>query len=147
MIGGHGDSSVDAAGNSPELADLWQRWARRASDSQLAAIAGVSLALVAAYGIVIAVDARLALHWWPAMIVPIFAGAFGVWAIADRELRERDAREARDAPATRSTDELVAHHRHGALIALKLAAGATAGLAAAAAAMEFLRLSIGTWIS
>ncbi|MFI5229401.1 MAG: hypothetical protein ACHQWU_10050 [Gemmatimonadales bacterium] len=144
MIDRHSDSSIDAAGGSPELGELWRRWARRASDSQLAAIAGVSLALVAAYGIVIAMDARLALRWWPPMVVPIFSGAFGVWAIADRELGERESRA--DA-ATPSASESGAHRRHGALIALKLAAGATAGLAVAAAAMEFLRLTVGTWIS
>jgi hypothetical protein len=118
---------------TPDLRDLWQRWARRANDTQLAALVGVSVTFAVAYGVLIALDAHAALRWWPVMVAPIVAGAFGIWAIADREQRDRAAR---------------ATHRGGrALAGLKLASAIAAGVGAAAGVIAFLRLTVGTWIS
>jgi len=123
----------DDRGEPSDLRELWQRWARRASDTQLAALVGASVALFIAYAVMIAFDARAALRWWPAMVAPIVAGAFGTWAIADREQRHR---------AARATPSGVR-----ALAGLKLAAAVAAGLGAAAGVIAFLRLAVGTWIS
>jgi ABC-type nitrate/sulfonate/bicarbonate transport system permease component len=120
-------------GEAPDLRELWQRWARRATDTQLAALVAVSVALFIAYAVLIAFDARAALRWWPAMVAPIVAGAFGTWAIADREQRDRTAR------ATQSGGR--------ALAGLKLASAIAAGLGAAAGVIAFLRVTVGTWIS
>lgn len=116
-----------------DLRALWQRWARRATDTQLAALVGVSVALIVAYAVLIVVDARAALHWWPAMVVPIVAGAFGTWSIADREQRDRAA------------DSTYSGSR--ALAGLKVASAIAACLGAAAGVIGFLRLTVGTWIS
>src|SRR6185437_5401617 len=121
-------SMSDDRGEPSDLRELWQRWARRASDTQLAALVGASVALFIAYAVMIAFDARAALRWWPAIV----ARAFGTWAIADREQRHR---------AARATPSGVR-----ALAGLKLAAAVAAGLGAAAGVIAFLRLAVGTWI-
>ena len=123
----------DDRGEPSDLRELWQRWARRASDTQLAALVGLSVASFIAYAVLIAFDAPAALRWWPAMVAPIVAGAFGTWAIADREQRDRAARAM--------------HGGRGALAGLKLASALVAGLGAAAGVIAFLRLAVGTWIS
>ena len=123
----------DESDEPQDLRALWQRWARRANDTQLAALVGVSVTSIAAYAVLIVVDARAALRWWPAMVAPIVAGAFGTWSIADREQRERAAR---------------AMYSGGrALAGLKVASAVAAGLGAAAGVIAFLRLTVGTWIS
>ena len=123
----------DERGEAQDLRELWQRWARRANDTQLAALVGVSVALVVAYAVLIALDAHAALRWWPVMVAPIVAGAFGTWSIADREQRDRAMR-----PTNRTSR---------ALAGLKLASAIAAGVGAAAGVIAFLRLTVGTWIS
>lgn len=123
----------DDRGEPSDLRDLWQLWARRASDTQLAALVGLSVASFIAYAALVAFDAPAALRWWPAMVVPIVAGAFGTWAIADREQRDRAARAR------------VSGGR--ALAGLKLGSALVAALGAAAGVIAFLRFAVGTWIS
>ena len=120
------EDTHDDQPDAPDLAHLWRRLAARPSDAQLAALVVASVVLIVAYGVLIAVNARAALRWWPATLAPLLVGAFGLWAIADREWRERPSRT---------------------LAGLKIVAAGAAGLTAALAAIEFLHLAVGTWIS
>ncbi len=117
-----------------DLSDLWHDVARRATDAQLAAAVVSSVVLLVSLAVVTAIDAHLMIRWWPLAIIPTIAGAFGAWAIADRELAER-ASAAKPA------------HSLSALRALRAAAAVIAALATAAAVLAFLKVTVGTWIS
>ena len=117
-----------------DLRDLWRFYARKMNDTALVACASVSVVLVVAFALIALLNARWALHWWPLMLPPVFAGAFGVWGIADRELSER--KHAANGPVPSRM-----------LVILEWAAACVAALAAAGAVIVFLRVTVGTWIS
>jgi len=117
-----------------DLRDLWRFYARKMSDTALLVCATVSIFLVAAFAVTTLLNARWALHWWPLMLPAVFAGAFGVWGIADREISE----------GTRAANGPVPKRM---LVILEWAASVVAALAAAGAVIVFLRVTVGTWIS
>jgi hypothetical protein len=125
----------EAMGADADLRDLWRFYARRMSDTALAVSLSLSILLIAAFAVVGLRHAHWALHWWPAALLPVFAGAFGAWGIADRELADR-----RGSPATRAIAIRM-------LVAVEWASCVTAAVAVAAGVMLFLRVTVGTWIS
>jgi len=110
----------------PGLLEFLAMRARRASDGRLASESGIGF-----------VVALAALAWRPKgwllfVSTGVCALTFGLWGIADRELRERVA-----APT-------------GATSTLRFArdsVGVLGGVAAIAAALSFLALALGTIIS
>ncbi len=120
-------------GRDAQLLDVWRYWANRATDTQLVVMVVASIVAVAVFAVVGALAAPWALRWWPSVLIPAFAGAFGTWAIADREVADRSRRGERGGI--------------GVWVALKLAAASAAAAAALAAVFVFLRVTIGTWIS
>jgi hypothetical protein len=118
-----------------DLRDLWRLYARRMSDTGLVLCVSLSILLIAAFAVAVLVSAHWALRWWPAVLPPILAGAFGAWGIADRELAER-RRDHRGRVLTRRM-----------LTTVEWASCIVAALAAAAAVIVFLRVTVGTWIS
>ncbi len=72
------------SGEPPSLFAILAASARRASDAMLAACAAVGgVAAVA----IIAVRPR----WWMYALLPVVAGAFGLWGILERGISERGA--------------------------------------------------------
>lgn len=114
------------------LFEMWREQALRATDAQLALLAGLIVPVTIAAGAVGMWKPRL-FAWWPSVLVPLFLAAFGLWGLADRELRYPRPNRARAATVTWS--------------ALRGAATVLAWVCVAAATMLFLRLAIGTWIS
>jgi hypothetical protein len=125
----------DAMRADADLRDLWRSYARRTPDTWLALLVSLSILLLVGFAIVGLMHARWALRWWPAALLPMFAGAFGAWGIADRELADRGRESDRRPLAVRM------------LIGIEWAACVAAALAAAAAVIVFLRVTVGTWIS
>ncbi len=115
-----------------QLLDVWRYWAHRATDTHLVVTVVASIVAVAVFAVAGAVAASWAMRWWPTVLVPVFAGAFGTWAIADREVADRARRGAGGARVW---------------AALKLASSVVAAAAALAAVFVFLHVTIGTWIS
>jgi hypothetical protein len=118
-----------------DLRDLWCFYARRMPDTALALSVLVSILLIMAFAIVALTRARWGLRWWPTALLPMFAGAFGAWGIADRELSDR----------RRGSDSRLFADRM--LVAVEWASCIAAALAVAAAMIVFLRVTVGTWIS
>jgi hypothetical protein len=114
-----------------DLSALWRNTAHRATDAQL--IACVILGLLASGGVGIAMLVGIdnAFEWWPAVLPCVLVAAFGLWGITDRELGERA--NAGAAPRV--------------LAAARWCSAAVAALVLIVGALEFLRLTIGTWIS
>ena len=118
-----------------DLGDLWRLYAHRTSDTGLVLCVLVSILSIAGLAAFALLHAHWALQWWPSVLPPVFVGAFGAWGIADREIAER-RRDANTRPATIQ-----------ALVGLEWASCIAAGLAAAAAIIVFVRVTVGTWIS
>jgi hypothetical protein len=112
------------------LAEFLSTRARNASDSRLA--------LDAALGLTAAVAALIwrPRGWALASSAALCFLAFGVWGIADRELRERSMEEGAHAGVVL-----------GALRSTRAIAAILGGLAAGALIIELLGLALGTWIS
>jgi hypothetical protein len=113
------------------LDEIWRDAARRATDWQLALLAGLIVPVAAGSALAILLKPHL-LRWLPWLVLPLFLAAFGFWGIADREIR--------GAPPDRP----------GVVIAwslLRVCATALAVACSVVAMMLFLRLTIGTWIS
>ena len=118
-----------------DLRDLWRACARRLSDTALVLCVAMSILLFAGFAVLAIMHAHWAQRWWPLALPPIVVGSFGAWGIADREIAERRRREPAISSAVR------------ALVAIEWVSCIVAGLAAAAAFVLFLRLTVGTWIS
>jgi len=118
-----------------DLRDLWRFYAHRVSDTGLVLCVSISILSIAGFAVIALFRARWALHWWPLALPPVFAGAFGAWGIADRELGER-RRVDESRPLT-----------YRMLVAIEWASCVLAALAGAAAIIVFLRVTVGTWIS
>jgi hypothetical protein len=118
-----------------DLGELWRLYARRMSDTMLAMSLALSILSIVVFTAVGMTHARWGLRWWPFALLPVFAGAFGAWGIADRELADR-----RVLSDTRTFGVRV-------LVVVEWAAGVAAALAVAAAVLVFLRVAVGTWIS
>jgi hypothetical protein len=111
--------------------ELWREAARRASDGQLALLAG--LAIPVAVGCATAAFFEVGvLRWWPVLLVPLFLSAFGFWGIADREMHGLHGGSGRSTSGWH---------------ALRAAATLLAVGCAVVAALVFLRFTVGTWIS
>lgn len=123
-----------------ELRDLWTHYAHEASDARLVTLASVGLAGVVGFIVLIFVDATRVARWWPLVLPAVFAGAFGVWGIADRELRSGHA----DGPAA-ATETHEAARRGWQL--LRRAASVVAAAAGIGAMLAVLKIGLGTWIS
>ena len=113
-----------------DLRDVWSSAARRASDTQLAACVALAIVAALAFGVGLLISVRRTLPWWPLVLPALLAGTFGVWGIADRELSDSTRRSSQRA-----------------LAVTKVCSTVAAGVVAALAAMGFLLLTIGTWIS
>ena len=72
-----------------------------------------------------------AFEWWPAVLPCVLIAAFGLWGITDRELGERGRAGA--VPRV--------------LAVARWCSAAVATLVLIVGALEFLRLTVGTWIS
>lgn len=118
-----------------DLRDMWCATARRATDLQLVVSVAVALLIAIAFTIFVLIDVRRALPWWPLVLPILFAGAFGLWGIADRELESR------------RTSHGSGRVSHDALIALRAGAAVAAGIIGVLGILGMLRLTIGTWIS
>ena len=125
----------DAIRVDADLRDLWRFYARRTPDTWLALFVSLSILLIAGFAVMALTHARWALRWWPTALLPIFAGAFGAWGIADRELADR----RRDSESRPFIVRM--------LIGVEWASCVAAALAVAAAMIVFLRVTVGTWIS
>jgi hypothetical protein len=124
-----------AASEDSDLREIWCSAARRASDTQLVACVAVAIVVAVSFAVALLIDVRRAFTWWPAVLPPLFAGAFGVWGIADREL-EGSTAVAGGTPSSRR-----------ALVALRWCSALAAGLVGVLGALGILTLTIGTWIS
>jgi len=113
-----------------ELREVWSSAARRASDAKLVACVAVAIVAALAFGVGLLISVRRTFPWWPLVLPALFAGTFGVWGIADREMSDTTRRSS-----------------HRALAVAKLCSAVAAGVVAALAAMGILKLTIGTWIS
>lgn len=125
-----------------DLRELWYQHARATSDARLAALAAVGLVGVVGFVALLFVDVTRVARWWPLVLPVAFAGAFGVWGIADREIGA--------PPAAATGDENPRSERnaaHRGWLLLRGTASAVAGAAGIAAMLEVLRLGLGTWIS
>jgi hypothetical protein len=116
----------------PSLADLWRRFARQATDTQLAACAALFPVTVAVCIVVALTRPQWTLRWWPITAPPLLVAAFGIWGIGDREL-------ATPAPAASSA-------RWG-WRSVEAAAVMIAVLSAVVIILWFLVRVVGTWIS
>ncbi len=116
----------------PSLADLWRRFARRATDAQLAICAAFFPITVAAFIVVAVARPQWTLHWWPVTAPPLLVAAFGIWGIGDRELA---------APGVHAWSA-----RWG-WRSVEAAAVAVAVLSASVTVLWFLVRVVGTWIS
>jgi hypothetical protein len=116
----------------PTLADLWRQFARRASDTRLAACAALLPATVVASIVVAFARPLWTLRWWPVTAIPLLVAAFGIWGIGDRELA---APEAVGSPV-----------RWG-WRSVEAAAVIVAILSAVVIVLWFLVRVVGTWIS
>jgi hypothetical protein len=125
----------DAMRADADLRDLWRFYARRVPDTWLALLVSVSILLIVGFAVVGLTHARWALRWWPTALLPMLAGAFGAWGIADRELADR----RRDSDSRPLAVRM--------LIGIEWASCVAAALAVAAAMIVFLRVTVGTWIS
>ncbi|HEX8945337.1 MAG TPA: hypothetical protein VF785_19525 [Gemmatimonadaceae bacterium] len=125
----------DGPRGDADLGDLWRVYARRTSDTGLFLCVSVSILIIASLAVIGLLHARWALRWWPVVLPPIIVGAFGTWGIADREIAERRSNPSVQPLALQM------------LIGVEWASCIAAGLAAAAAMIVFLRLTVGTWIS
>jgi hypothetical protein len=114
---------------------LWRFYARRTPDTWLVLFVFMSILLIVGFVVVGLMHARWALRWWPTALLPMFAGAFGAWGIADRELADRRRDPDKRPLAVRM------------LIGVEWASCVAAALAVAAAVIVFLRVTVGTWIS
>jgi len=117
--------------DEPSLADFWRRFARRATDTQLAACASLLPVTVAACVVVALVRPQWTLRWWPVTAVPLLVAAFGIWGIGDREIA---------APSG------VSSTRWG-WRSVEVAAVVVAALSASVIVLWFLVSVVGTWIS
>ena len=73
-----------AAGEPPSLYAMLAVRARNASDASLAAFAAVG-------GVTIVALAAVRPRWWTYALLPVVAGAFGLWGILERGIAERGA--------------------------------------------------------
>jgi hypothetical protein len=119
--------------DNAELRDVWCSAARSASDAQLVACVAIAILVALTFAVLLFVDVRRTLSWWPVLLLGLLAGAFGTWGIADRELSGARPDEERLSRRT--------------LSALKLCSAVAAGAVGVLAALGILRLTIGTWIS
>lgn len=113
-----------------ELREVWSSAARRASDAKLVACVAVAIVAALAFGVGLLISVRRTFPWWPLVLPALFAGTFGVWGIADREMSDTTRRSSQRA-----------------LAVAKVCSAVAAGVVAALAAMGILKLTIGTWIS
>jgi len=123
------------ASEDTDLRAVWCSAARSATDMQLVACVAVAIVVAVSFAVALLIDVRRAFNWWPAVLPPLFAGAFGVWGIADRELESSTA-VGDGTPSPRR-----------ALVALRWCSALTAGLVGVLGALGILKLTIGTWIS
>ena len=123
-----------------ELRDLWTHYAHEASDARLVTLASIGLVGVVGFIVLIFVDATRVARWWPLVLPAVFAGAFGVWGIADRELKS-----AREADPSATTERHDTAQRGWQL--LRRAASVIAAAAGIGAMLAVLRIGLGTWIS
>jgi hypothetical protein len=133
------DFSDRAAGREREprdLRELWYQYARSTSDARLVTLAVVGLVGVVGFVILLFMDATRVARWWPLVLPVAFAGAFGVWGIADREVLA--------AGGAAGGGQIGA--RRGWIV-VRGAASLVAGVAGIAAMLEMLRVGLGTWIS
>ena len=85
-----------------DLRELWHQYARATSDARLATLAAVGLVGVVGFTALLFVDVTRVARWWPLVLPAAFAGAFGVWGIADREIA---APQVAAGDATARTDQ------------------------------------------
>lgn len=77
------------SGEPPSLFAMLAVRARRASDAMLAALTAVG-------GVTVVALAATRPRWWMYALLPVAAGAFGLWGILERGIAERGAqRDAR----------------------------------------------------
>jgi hypothetical protein len=130
-----------AGSNGPrDLRELWYEYARATSDARLVALAVAGLIGAVGFVVLLFVDATRVARWWPLVLPVAFAGAFGVWGIADREM----VAAGNGAGGTNGGDYIGA--RRGWTV-VRGAASVVAGGAGIAAMLEVLRVGLGTWIS
>jgi hypothetical protein len=122
---------VSTSTDASDLGAVWSSAARRATDAQLAVCVVVAVVAALVFGIGLLVSVRRVFPWWPLVAPALAAGTFGVWGIADRELREKHRR----------------HWSRRALAAAKMTSAVAAGIVAGLVAIGVLRFTIGTWIS
>lgn len=118
-----------------DLRQVWCSAARGATDIQLVVCVAVAVVIAVSFAVALLIDVRRSLQWWPAVLPGLFAGAFGVWGIADREIEGN----VTTGGGTRSSRRM--------LVALRWASAFAAGLVGVLAALGILKLTIGTWIS
>ncbi len=124
-----------------DLRELWYQYARATSDARLVTLAAVGLVGVVGFTVLLFLDVTRVARWWPLVLPVAFAGAFGVWGIADREIASSPGAPG-DAKAGSDQNEA----RRGWLL-VRGTASAVAGAAGIAAMLEVLRVGLGTWIS
>jgi hypothetical protein len=116
----------------PGIDQIWRDYSRKATDSQLVVLAALIVPVIVALGWSASRELRVP-GWWPAILVPLFLSAFGLWGIGDRELR-----------GDRANHSLLATVCWRFVRALSVL---LAVVCAAAAVGVFMRYTIGTWIS
>lgn len=115
-----------------DLFALWRRAAPRATDGELALLAGFIVPWLC--GVLLAAVVKPELRrLWPLSVVLLLVSAFGIWGIAEREIRDRHG----------SSHGVAAY----AWRALRAAATVIAGTCVALTVLLILRLTMGTWIS
>lgn len=120
--------------DSADLRSLWTSAARHASDGQLVACVVVAVVTLVAFLLGLMVSVAGAFRWWPIVLPGLFAGAFGAWAIADREIVQRESKpDSMRAPRT--------------LRAARLLAAVAASIIGMLGVLGLLRITLGTWIS
>ena len=139
---GTGVSDRAAAGSRGprDLREVWYEYARATSDARLVALAVMGLVGSVGFAILFSVDATRVARWWPLVLPAAFAGAFGIWGIADREIVATGNR----ASGANGGDQIGV--RRGWMV-VRGAASVAAVAAGIAAMLEVLRLALGTWIS
>src|SRR5262245_35570461 len=112
------------ADTEESLAVFWRRFARRATDAQLALCAAAFPIGLAGALVITFTRPHWAVRWWPVIAFPLLVGAFGLWGIGDRE------RESSRSAVWRAVQSLAV------LIAM---------LSAAVLILWFLQRVIGPW--
>jgi hypothetical protein len=123
------------ASEDSDLREIWCSAARAATDMQLVACVAVAIVVGLSFAVALLIDVRRALNWWPAVLPGLFAGTFGVWGIADREI-EGSIAVGDGTPSSLRV-----------LVALRWCSAFAAGLVGVLGALGILKLTLGTWIS